>query len=477
MVGTGIAGLTTAYLLTRQQKSVVVLDNKLVGGGQTGRTTAHIATAIDDRYFEVEQLRGKEEARLVAQSLVASIDQIEAIVSEENIDCDFERLDGYLFNAPGQPRDILEQELAAAHRAGLTDVDQVRLPLNSFDPGPCLRFPRQAQFDPLKYLAGLVQAIKQSGGRIFTATHVAKIEGISPAKVETKNGLVVTADAIVVATNIPVNDRSALFAKQASYQTYVIGARVPKGSIPKALYWDTLDPYHYVRLANVSSADSGDEDVLIVGGEDHKTGQADDAMLRYARLETWTRERFPIAKEIEFRWSGQVMEPIDGLPFIGRNPLDSANIYIATGDSGTGMTNGTIAGMLISDLILGRDNPWQALYDPARVTLGAATDFVQENLNVATQYLDWITEGEDRSAAAIAPGTGTVVRRGLKKVAVYRDDQGALHERSAVCPHLHCIVAWNSTEKTWDCPCHGSRFDTQGQVINGPTTNDLAPAE
>ena len=479
VIGAGIAGLTTAYLLTRQQKSVVVLDNKPVGGGQTGRTTAHIASALDDRYFEVEQLRGKEEAQLVAQSLIASIDQIEAIVTEEKIDCDFERLDGYLFNVPGEPEDILEQELAAAHRAGLTDVEQVRLPLDSFDPGPCLRFPRQAQFDPLKYLAGLVQAIEGAGGHIFTETHVTKIEGGSPARVETKTGLTVTADAVVVATNIPVNDRSGLFAKQASYQTYVIGARVPKGSIPKALYWDTLDPYHYVRLANVATPDKVGEtdDLLIVGGEDHKTGQADDAMLRYTRLETWTRERFPMAKQIEFRWSGQVMEPIDGLPFIGRNPLDGANVYIATGDSGTGMTNGTIAGILISDLILGRDNPWQTLYDPARVTLGAATDFVQENLNVATQYLDWIKGGEDLSLAAIAPGTGVVVRRGLKKVAVYCDEQGALHERSAVCPHLHCIVAWNSGEKTWDCPCHGSRFDNQGQVINGPTTNDLASAE
>jgi Rieske Fe-S protein len=253
--------------------------------------------------------------------------------------------------------------------------------------------------------------------------------------------------------------------------TYVIGARVPRGSVPAVLSWDTGDPYHYVRVASY-----GGDDILIVGGEDHKSGQADDASERHARLEAWTRERFPMVKDLPFRWGGQVMETVDYLSFTGRNPLDSDNVYVHTGDSGMGLTHGTIAGMLLCDLILGRTNAWAELYDPSRKTVGAAREYAAENLNVVRQYTDWLTPGEVHSVDQIAAEGGAVMRRGLQKVAVYRDAHGVVHERSAVCPHLGCIVHWNRAEKTWDCPCHGSRFDCKGQVINGPANKNLAPA-
>jgi glycine/D-amino acid oxidase-like deaminating enzyme/nitrite reductase/ring-hydroxylating ferredoxin subunit len=475
VVGAGIAGMTTAYLLARQGQSVVVLDDGRVGGGMTERTTAHLVNALDERFFGIERLHGEKGARLAAESHSAAIDLIEAIVIEEKIACDFERLDGYLFVPPGESTEILDRELAAVHRAGLADVELVeRAPLASFDTGPSLRFPRQGQFHPLKYLAGLARAIERDGGRIFTGMHAKKIEGGATARIETSGGPVVTAGAVVVATNTPVNDLVAIHTKQAPYLTYVIGARTPRGSVARALYWDTPDPYHYVRLQSAGDAQAGAYDVLIVGGEDHKTGQADDAEERYARLEAWTRERFPMIDLVKFRWSGQVMEPVDGLAFIGRNPLDADNVYIATGDSGNGMTHGTIAGILLRDLILGRENEWATLYDPARKTLRAAYEFAKENLNVAAQYGDWVTGGEVASAEEIAAGEGAVIRRGLAKVAVYRDERGALHERSAVCQHLGCIVKWNADEKTWDCPCHGSRYDPFGRVINGPAISDLA---
>lgn len=474
VVGAGMAGMSTAYMLTHEGKSVVVLDDGPIGGGNTARTTAHLSNVLGTRYYELEQLHGENGSRLAADSHTTAINRIEAIVSEEKIDCDFERLDGYLFPPDLQSTDEMQRELEAAHRAGLTDVELVKkAPLTGFDTGLCLRFPGQGQFDPLKYLAGLAEAIQRNGGKIFTGTHVEKIEGGSLARIETSNGAVVTADAVVVATNTPINDPIAMHLKQAPYLTYVIGARVPRSSVTKALYWDTLDPYHYVRLQSVDDK----YDVLIVGGEDHKTGQADDADARYAGLEMWTRERFPMVEEISFRWSGQVMESDDGLAFIGHSPLDGQNVYIATGDSGLGMTHGTIAGILLTDLILGRENTWATVYDPSRVTLAAAPDFVSENLNVAAQYLDWVTGGDVDSVEAIAPNTGAVMRRGLTKVAVYRDANGTLHEHSAVCTHLGCIVSWNSSEKTWDCPCHGSRFDTQGRVINGPAINGLAPVD
>jgi len=435
IIGAGIAGLTTAFLLGREGRSVVVLDDGAIGGGMTGRTTAHLSNAYDDRYLEIERLHGAEGARLTAESHTAAIDKIAEIVSREKIDCEFQWVDGFLFGAKPDDVELLDDELAAAHRAGLTAVEKVaRAPIDSFNTGVALRFPRQAQFHPLEYLDGLTRAITRDGGRIFGQTHATKIEGGTEARIETSHGPVVTGEVVVVATNTPINDLVAIHTKQAPYVTYVIGVRVPKSSVTRALYWDTGNPYHYVRLQSENNYD-----VLIVGGEDHKTGQADDGNERFARLEGWTRERFPQMSEVEYRWSGQVMEPVDGLAFIGRNPLDAGNVYIATGDSGQGMTHGTIAGMLLTDLIQGGKNEWEDLYSPSRIRLKALPDYAAENLNVAAQYVDRIT-----------------------------------HRRSAVCPHLGCVVAWNSTEETWDCPCHGSRFTANGKVYQGPANSDLA---
>lgn len=470
IIGAGIAGLTTAYLLSQEGRSVVVLDDGPIGGGMTGRTTAHLTNAFDDRYLDVEKLHGEEGARFTAESHTAAIDMVEKIVRGENIDCDFQRCDGFLFAAPPDTQELLDDELAATHRAGLTDVEKVaRAPIESFDTGPALRYPRQAQFHPLKYLNGLVRAITRDGGKLFGHTHATTIEGGANARVETAAGPVITCDAIVVATNTPVNDRVAIHTKQAPYVTYVIGASIPKGSVPTALYWDTLDPYHYLRVQTVK-----DHDVLIVGGEDHKTGQESDCYQRYVRLESWTRERFPQVRDIEFRWSGQVMEPVDYLAFIGRNPLDSDNVFIATGDSGQGMTHGTIAGMLLTDLIQDRENRWVDLYSPSRITLRAMPEYAGENINVAGQFADYVTAGDIKSEDELKPGQGAVMRHGLSKVAVYRDENGAIHKRSAVCPHLGCVVAWNACEKTWDCPCHGSRYSAEGRVYQGPANTDLS---
>jgi len=473
IVGAGIAGMTTAYLLAREGKSVVVLDDGPIGGGMTGRATAHLVNALDDRYFELERLHGEDGARLAAESHTAAIDRVEQIVNEEKINCEFERLDGYLFVPPRDPRKILDDELAAVHRAGLVDIEKVeRVPWDSFDTGPALKFPRQAQFHPLKYLAGLAVAIKQKGGRIYTESHAKEIEGGKNARVDTDGDGVVNAEAVVIATNSPVNDLIAIHTKQAGYQTYVVGARIPRGSVTRGLYWDTPDPYHYIRIETVGTGASA-YDVLIVGGEDHKTGQKDDAGKRFGALERWARHRFPMIEGIEYRWSGEVMEPVDGLAFIGRNPLDAKNVFIATGDSGNGMTHGTIAGMLLTDLILERKNDWESIYDPSRITLKALPEFARENLNVAAQYADLVVGADVDSVDEIRRGAGAVISRGLLKVAVFRDADGNAHEFSAVCRHLGCIVNWNSLENTWDCPCHGSRYDALGHVIQGPANSDL----
>jgi len=468
IVGAGIAGVSAAYLLTREGRSVLLLDDGPVGGGMTSVTTAHLANALDDRYLRLEKLRGEDGARRAAESHTAAIECIERNVAAEGIDCDFVRLDGYLFPLPGEDPDLLRRELDCARRAGL-DVEIVpRAPL-PFDSGPSIRFPRQGQFHPLKYLYGLAAAIERSGGRIACGAHVDAVEDGEPARLRVGERTV-TARAVVVATNVPINDRFAIHTKQAPYMTYVIGATVPRGSVERALYWDTGDPYHYVRIQPMP--DDPRRDCLIVGGEDHKSGHADDGRVRHARLEAWTRERFPMVDGVAFEWAGQVMETLDGLAYIGRNPGDR-NVYVVTGDSGMGMTHGTIAGMLLADLIQGRDNPWRELYDPSRKIVGAAAEWAKENLDVAAQFAGYAMPGA--SPGEIPWGSGAVIQRGLSKVAAYRDEKGELHEMTAVCPHLGCIVQWNGSEKTWDCPCHGSRFDKTGKVVNGPANVDLAP--
>lgn len=476
VVGAGIAGLTTAYLLAKEGKKVVVLEAGEICGGETSRTTAHLSWALDDRFHILQKSLGKLNAQLAYQSHRDAINKIERIIHEENIDCDFKRVPGYLFLGDHDTEDQLDQELEACQALGIREVVKLKqCPVPSVSTGPCLLFPDQAQFHPTKYLAVLAQYILDHGGQIFTSSHVKEFETGVVCRAITDAGFRVTANHLVVCTNTPVNDIVTMHTKQAPYRTYVVGLRVAKGSVPAALYWDDEDPYHYVRLAAIAGEEELESEVLIVGGEDHKTGQAaGNEKDCYDHLEAWTRKKFPTAQEVLFRWSGQVFEPADFMAFIGRNPGNHKNCYIATGDSGHGMTHGTIAGILLTDLICGRTNAWEKLYDPSRVTLSleSAKEFLKENLNVASQYLDFVKPG-DKEENVIAPGTGAIVQKGLGKVAVYTDPNGKRHECSAVCTHLGCIVDWNHAENSWDCPCHGSRFDPFGKVIFGPATKDL----
>lgn len=481
VIGAGIAGVTTAYLLAREQRSVILIDDGTPGCGQTGMTTAHLSNVIDARYTEMVRLHGVDGARLACDSHRSAIARIESICAQEGIDADFDRVSGYLFLSPEHDEEFLVQEMDAARQAGVEVEMLRRAPVDGFDSGPCLHFPSQAQFHPLKYLNGVVRAVTRADGRLYGGVRAVKVTGGPLAVVETAGGQQITAKSVVVATNVPFIDLFAIHTKQAPYYTYVIGARLPAGAVSPALYWDTHDPYHYVRLQRMTNAELGGDnadpvDLLIVGGEDHKTAQASDTEERFGALEHWMRERFPAARQVEFRWSGQVMESQDGLAFIGRNPMDANNVYVATGDSGMGMTHGTIAGMLICDLIRGYPNRWTELYDPSRIRAGAAGEFLKENLNVVAQYASWVTPGDVTSLDEITPTTGAIVREGISKVAVFRDEAGELHRRSAVCTHLGCIVGWNKAASTWDCPCHGSRFDAYGRVINGPASTDLGPA-
>lgn len=465
VIGGGIAGLTAAYHLAGAGKTVAVLEaQEKVAGGETAFTTAHLAWELDDRFARLESVRGADAARLAAGAHRAAIDAIEATARAHAIDCDFRRVDAFLFPGADGP-DAVQKEQEALTRLGLPFEAVERVPFAS---APALKFPGHAQFHPLKYLAGLARELRRRGGVIHTGARVTNVVAGSPATVEVEGGVKVTAGAVVAAANAPFAAGVTLHTKVAAYTTYALAIPVPRGTPAAGLYWDTEDPYHYVRTQPMDDR----TDYLIVGGEDHKTGQATDQDQRWDRLDAWAKERFPNLPAPTHRWSGQVFETADGLALIGRT---GENVYVITGDSGMGMTHGTIGGRLVADLIAGRSvGDLAALFSPGRWTPAAAGTLLGENLNLAAQYRDWLTGGDVKSADDIPPGHGAVVRRGLTKLAVYKTEDGAVTERSAVCPHMGCVVRWNPGETTWDCPCHGSRFSKTGDVLHGPTASALA---
>ena len=468
VVGSGIAGMSVAYELAKAGKDVVVIDRGPIGKGMTSRTTAHLTAQCDDGFHQLISRRGEETAKLWYQSQAACIDRIEANVKDLGIDCDFRQLDGHLFHAPGTDPGIIDQEFDATKKVGMPIAREKGVPLRTHEETPSLRYPNQATFHPLKYLAGLAAAIRKGGGRFYAETTVDHIE-------EDENGVVVRAGKhavnarhAVVATNAPINDKYAIHTKQAPYRTYAMAFALPKGALPDGLYWDTLEAYHYVRLQP-----NGKNDILIVGGADHKSGEADDADARFLALDAWMRNLVPdLGRELH-RWSGQIQDTIDYCGFIGRNPGEKRT-FIVTGDSGQGITHGAVAGMLINDLILKGKSPWEDVYDPSRKPVKAAGTFLSENLTTAKNFAEYVAPGELSSYDELKPGQGAIVRKGLSKVAAYRDEKGKLFLRSAACSHLGCHLHWNSFERCWDCPCHGSQFAPDGTALNAPAFSPLA---
>src|SRR5947207_5305057 len=400
VIGSGIAGLSTAYELSRFGRSVIVIDRGGIGRGMTARTTAHLVTELDDFYSELIRVRGEDEARIYYDSQVAAVNRIETICREEGIDADFARLDGFLFAAEEADRTRLEEEYQACLKIDV-DIDWVeRAPVPGIDTDRALRFSNQGRFHPTKYLAGLARAILARGGRLYANTaYVAHHEAGESIEISTEGGCVIRAGAAVFATNSPVNDKITIHTKQVPDRTYAIAGRVPKAEIPDALVWDTCDPYHYVRIQPLSES----EDLIIVGGEDHHSGEASDMDRRLAQLQDWTRERYPGFTAAQYRWSGQVLEPIDFMPFSGRNP-GSRNIYIHTGDSGQGITNGVAASLTILPLIIGEDSRYAPVLDPSRKSLTSAAsvgEFVRGQVGVVQNLAEHIGPSEVSSVDEI----------------------------------------------------------------------------
>lgn len=463
VIGGGLTGLSVAYELAKRGKKVVLLESFRLGSGQSGRTTAHLSCQLEENFVDLVKMHDLPVIRKFLEAHRGAIDCIETIVAQEEIHCDFKRVDGYLFRGENVEEDFMMKEHDAGAKCGIILDPVLKTPLlRKTVPG--LKFASQAQFHPLKYMKGLLRCLADLGVVIHENTRVTEIDNPTPdlSVIRTEHGIDVEADYVVVATDSPINTRFHIHTKQYAYRTYSIALELKKET-ENVLLWDTEDPYHYVRVH---------ENRLIVGGEDHRVGKTPD-LNPFEELEMWARDNFGGLGAVTDKWSGQVFEPADVIGYIGKNPGTDRNIYIATGYSGSGMTSAIIAAEIIPNLIEKKDHPLAEIYDPKRPPLRNLTEFVLENVSSAIQYSDWFSAGEVKSEEEIPEDTGCLVRHGLTKACVYHEQGDNFERKSAVCTHLGGIVHWNDIEKTWDCPAHGSRFNTHGTPIEGPAISEL----
>ena len=464
VVGAGIAGLSAAFELSRLGASVAVLEARHVGAGASGYNTAKLSSLHGLTYSKLEGRLGAEKARLYGAANERGIERVFEIAGELGIDCDLRRKPNLVYTESDGERGQIEDEVEAARRAALPArlVEETDLP---FPIAAAVQFERQAEFHPVRYLDGLAAGLEAEGVRICEGTRAVSVSAGSPCRVRTEAGRTVTAASVVVATHLPFLDRGAFFARCHPERSYVVAAPYDGTAATGGMYLSTESPAHSIRAHELEG-----RAWLLVGGESHKTGHG-DAAERYRRLEEWARERFGM--EPVLRWATQDQMPVDGVPFIG--PVDplSANVYVATGFRKWGLAMGAAAGELLAALADGREHPWAELFDTSRLRPRASVaSFVKESLDVALRFFgDRVTKRGGGSW--IERGEGRVVGAGLGQRAVYRDGDGTLHALSARCTHLGCIVSWNSAERTWDCPCHGSRFGARGEVIMGPAVRPL----
>jgi glycine/D-amino acid oxidase-like deaminating enzyme/nitrite reductase/ring-hydroxylating ferredoxin subunit len=470
ILGGGIAGLTTAALLKEAGVRVAVLEARRIVEGVTGNTTAKVTSLHNLLYRRLVEEHGEETARLYGAANQAAIERVARFVSERKIDCDFVRAEAFTYTEHAKDQDAVHEEVEIAKRLGLPAdaTTETGLP---YPVKVAVRFRNQARFHPRKYLLALAASIHGDGSAIFEETTALDVDGGGPCEVKTKSGRV-TADHVIVATHQPFLLKGFYFARMTLKRSYALAMRI-EGNVPQGLYISTDANFRSMRPQTAAGGD-----VLILGGEPHQPGQGGDTAAMVRRLEFWAKEHFRV-RSIENRWATQDNVTPDRIPYVGRLVPGSKRVFVATGFCGWGMTNGTAAGMLLSDMVLGRENPWQALYDPTRGLVKSSLAGLVRDAAVGVEDLlgGFGPHVSVKEAESVKKGEGRVVDHGIDKVAVHRDDDGVLHAVSAVCTHLQCVVRWNGADRSWDCPCHGSRFDVRGRCIQGPALEDLPVVE
>jgi glycine/D-amino acid oxidase-like deaminating enzyme/nitrite reductase/ring-hydroxylating ferredoxin subunit len=477
VLGGGIAGIATAYLLKQRGATVALVEAGRIIKSVTGNTTAKVTSLHGLIYAQLINDFGPEKARLYGEAQESAIEQIAALIEQLRIDCDFRRTSAYTFTTNEQEIEQITKEVDAATRLGLpasyTEYTPLPFPIKA-----AVKFENQAQFHPRKYLLALAtmipgdgsyvfEQIPGDGSYVFEQTRAMDIDEGNPCTVRTSRGEL-RARAVVLATHFPFQDPNIYFASMYPTRSYALACRLG-GPVPEGMYLSTT--HHSIR-----NTPYDDEPLMILGGEGHKTGQGGDTREHYRRLEQWARASLDV-QAVEFRWSTQDYNTVDKVPYIGKLSSGSKHLYVATGFGGWGMTNSHVAAMLLTDIITGRDNPWRDLFDPSRLKLiTSARNFVKENLNVAKEFMaDRLRVPELHDLNELPRGHGKVVKWQGQSVAIYKDDQDGIHACDPVCTHMGCIVHWNSAERSWDCPCHGSRFSYDGTVIQGPANKNLVP--
>ena len=467
VLGGGITGLTTALLLQQAGASVAVVEAGRVAGGVTGFTTAKVTSLHGLTYAKLTSTFGAEGARVYAEANQAGLELIAGLVEELRIDCDFERLPAFTYTEDPQRVSAIEEEVEAAQQAGLpaSFSSEIGLP---FPVQGAVRVEGQAQFHPRRFCLGLADAIEAGGGRVFEQTRALDLRPGFPSTVKTEHGPL-RAEHVVVATHLPFFDPAGLFAKTSPSRSYAAVATLAEPA-PPGMYLSADAATRSVRPLVVGSRQA------VLAGEEHKTGHGPDTHAHYQALEAWARDRFPV-RSVDYRWSAQDYLPADNVPYIGRLLPGYGRLHVATGFKKWGMTHSAVAAMLLRDHITGRPNPWSGLFRATRLhPLASARAVAVHNLDVGLRFAgDRLLTARPPPAPELAPGEAGLRELEGEKVAAYRDEHGRLQAVSGRCTHLGCLVAWNAAERTWDCPCHGSRYTYDGKVIQGPAVDDLAP--
>lgn len=477
VIGGGISGITTALLCKQDGARVVVLERGAVAGGASGFTTAKASALQQTKLTQIRRLHGDDAAAAYARASLEAIAWIERTIAERAIDCAWERLPDLTYAADEQQLDDVRRVADAARAAGL-DAELLDAAATAaalpFAAPAAVRLDGQAQFHPVRYLRALAASIPGDDCHVFERSAVVHVHEDSPCTVTTDDGCTVTAGAVVVCTNYPLLDRGLFFARTEAVRSYLVAARLADGAVlPTTMAISAGEPTRSIRPYD----DARGGRWVLVGGEGHGTGADAASPERYEALEQFAREQFEVS-EIPYRWSTQDGAPLDKLPYAGLYHPRARDLYVNSGHQKWGMTNGTIGGRVIADLIAGRDNEYAELLDPNRVTVRAAPQLARAQLHVGAHLLgDRLTPAEASSSDDVPSGEARVVRAGLGKVGVHRDDDGMLHAVSLRCTHLGCLTHWNDAERSWDCPCHGSRFDPDGNVLAGPAVEPLPQRE
>ena len=469
VVGGGITGITTAFLLKQAGYAVAVIEGDRICRGVTGHTTAKVTSLHRLIYADLIDRFGSRQAQQYAEANQAAIETVASVVREYDIPCSFERKPAYTYAESEESRNLVAAEADAARSLGLpaTFVEEVPLPGRTYG---AVVVENQAQFHPRNYLLLLASLVPGDGSQIFENTRAIEVQdGGGRCTVRTERGTV-TVRAGVLATHYPFYDSPGFYyARMEPSRSYVLGLRIDE-PFPDGTFINAEGPTHSWR-----SQPTGDGELVLVTGMEHRAGESVDTREHYRDLEAYVRSIYPV-RSVDYRWSAQDYITNDGVPYIGPLAEGHENIYIATGFRKWGMTNGTAAATILTDMIRGRASPWAEVYAPDRFKPAAsARRFLVHNIEVAEKYIGGVISRPAGDLADVPPGEGRVLMIEGQKAGVFRDREGRVHAVNPTCTHMGCVAAWNSAEETWDCPCHGSRFDADGKVIHGPAVKDLKP--